>query len=179
MAMQFSYFATREDLEIIVRQIDQLTSFQYIEFKNFKESEFSHALKYTSLLEYPHLGYAQSGQCRGTMFLVLPRTQELKPKLVSTDEEDRVVVSQELNQPSVVWALGGHRGENMLLKGEISSIYADTISKQIASLLRKSFAKYCKKINGYYVSPNVFSLDHTRLITISENENAGADFKLK
>ena len=177
MATQFSYFATCEDLKQIVQQIELANSFQYIEFKNFSSSEFAHALKYDSLLDYPHLGHAQSGQCRGTMFLVLPSTQDLKLKHIPTDEEDRIIVSQELNQPSVVWALGGHWRENMLLRGEISTIYTDAVSKQMLSLLRKAFAKHCKKVKGYYISPHAHSLDCTRYITISENENIDVDFQ--
>lgn len=63
------------------------------------------------------------------MFLVLNRTQALCPKIIPTDEGSRIVVSQELNTPSIVWALGGHRFENLLLKGEVSTICSDNVSK--------------------------------------------------
>ena len=71
MAAQFSYFTTSDDLREIVKQVDANTQFQYIEYKNFPESEYPNARMYDSLLEYPHLGYARSAQCRGDMFLVL------------------------------------------------------------------------------------------------------------
>ena len=119
MAAQFSYFTTSDDLREIVKQVDANTQFQYIEYKNFPESEYPNARMY---VEYPHLGYARSAQCRGDMFLVLNRTQALCPKIIPTDEGSRIVVSQELNTPSIVWALGGHRFENLLLKGEVSTI---------------------------------------------------------
>lgn len=112
MAAQFSYFTTSDDLREIVKQVDANTQFQYIEYKNFSESEYPNARMYDSLLEYPHLGYARSAQCRGDMFLALNRTQALCPKIIPTDEGSRIVVSQELNTPSIVWALGGHRFEN-------------------------------------------------------------------
>lgn len=130
MAAQFSYFTTSDDLREIVKQVDANTHFQYIEYKNFSESEYPNARMYGSLLEYPHLGYARSAQCRGDMFLVLNRTQALCPKIIPTDEGSRIVVSQELNTPSIVWALGGHRFENLLLKGEVSTICSDNVSKQ-------------------------------------------------
>ena len=73
MAAQFSYFTTSDDLREIVKQVDANTQFQYIEYKNFSESEYPNARMYDSLLEYPHLGYARSAQCRGDMFLALNR----------------------------------------------------------------------------------------------------------
>ena len=85
MAAQFSYFTTSDDLREIVKQVDANTQFQYIEYKNFSESEYPNARMYDSLLEYPHLGYARSAQCRGDMFLVLNRTQALCPKIIPTD----------------------------------------------------------------------------------------------
>ena len=153
MAAQFSYFTTSDDLREIVKQVDANTQFQYIEYKNFPESEYPNARMYDSLLEYPHLGYARSAQCRGDMFLVLNRTQALCPKIIPTDEGSRIVVSQELNTPSIVWALGGHRFENLLLKGEVSTICSDNVSKQMMADVRKVFSRYCKKVDGYYVSP--------------------------
>lgn len=73
------------------------------------------------------------------MFLVLNRTQALCPKIIPTDEGSRIVVSQELNTPSIVWALGGHRFENLLLKGEVSTICSDNVSKQMMADVRKVF----------------------------------------
>ena len=72
------------------------------------------------------------------MFLVLNRTQALCPKIIPTDEGSRIVVSQELNTPSIVWALGGHRFENLLLKGEVSTICSDNVSKQMMADVRYS-----------------------------------------
>lgn len=112
------------------------------------------------------------------MFLVLNRTQALCPKIIPTDEGSRIVVSQELNTPSIVWALGGHRFENLLLKGEVSTICSDNVSKQMMADVRKVFSRYCKKVDGYYVSPGVFLLSNTRLITISAAENTAVDFCL-
>lgn len=178
MAAQFSYFTTSDDLREIVKQVDANTHFQYIDYKNFSESEYPNARMYGSLLEYPHLGYARSAQCRGDMFLVLNRTQALCPKIIPTDEGSRIVVSQELNTPSIVWALGGHRFENLLLKGEVSTICSDNVSKQMMADVRKVFSRYCKKVDGYYVSPGVFLLSNTRLITISAAENTAVDFCL-
>lgn len=77
MAAQFSYFTTSDDLREIVKQVDANTQFQYIEYKNFSESEYPNARMYDSLLEYPHLGYARSAQCRGDMFLALNRLFQL------------------------------------------------------------------------------------------------------
>ena len=168
MAAQFSYFTTSDDLREIVKQVDANTQFQYIEYKNFSESEYPNARMYDSLLEYPHLGYARSAQCRGDMFLVLNRTQALCPKIIPTDEGSRIVVS----------ALGGHRFENLLLKGEVSTICSDNVSKQMMADVRKVFSRYCKKVDGYYVSPGVFLLSNTRLITISAAENTAVDFCL-
>ena len=178
MASQFSYFVTSGDLAAIVRHLEDSASLQYIEYKNFTADEYAHALKYHSLLTYPHLGHARSGQCRGDMFLVLPRMLELRPKCISTEHGERVIVSQELNVPSVVWALGGHKDESLLLRGEVSTIYSDSTSKQIMSKIRKSFSKYCRKQDGYYISPGVFGLHDVRLITISEGENKDVDYKL-
>ena len=72
------------------------------------------------------------------MFLVLNRTQALCPKIIPTDEGSRIVVSQELNTPSIVWELGGHRFENLLLKGEVSTICSDNVSKQMMADVRYS-----------------------------------------
>lgn len=179
MAAQFSYFATSDDLREIVKQIEVNTQFQYIEYKNFSGSEYPNAKKYNSLLDYPYLGHAQSAQCRGDMFLVLNRTQTLCPKIIPTDEGSRIVVSQELNTPSIVWALGGHRSENLLLKGEVSTICSDNASKQMMADVRKAFSRYCKKVGGYYVSPGVFLLKNTRFITISALENTAVNFNLQ
>lgn len=55
MAAQFSYFTTSDDLREIVKQVDANTHFQYIEYKNFSESEYPNARMYGSLLEYPIL----------------------------------------------------------------------------------------------------------------------------
>ena len=53
MTAQFSYFTTSDDLREIVKQVDANTQFQYIEYKNFSESEYPNARMYDSLLEYP------------------------------------------------------------------------------------------------------------------------------
>lgn len=46
MAAQFSYFTTSDDLREIVKQVDANTQFQYIEYKNFPESEYPNARMY-------------------------------------------------------------------------------------------------------------------------------------
>lgn len=178
MSAQFSYFATSDDLREIVKQIEANAHFRYIEYKNFSENEYPNAKMYDSLLDYPYLGYAQSIQCRGDMFLVLNRTQVLHPKIIPSDEGSRVIVSQELNKPSIVWALGGHQSGNLLLKGEVSTIYSDNISKQMMADVRKVFSMCCKKVDRYYVSPGVFLLKDTRFITVSALETTAVDFCL-
>lgn len=52
------------------------------------------------------------------------------------------------------------------------------VSKQMMADVRKVFSRYCKKVDGYYVSPGVFLLSNTRLITISAAENTAVDFCL-
>jgi len=44
--------------------------------------------------------------------------------------------------------------------------------------LEEQLNGYCKKVDGYYVSPGVFLLSNTRLITISAAENTAVDFCL-
>lgn len=148
MTAQFSYFTTSDDLREIVKQVDANTQFQYIEYKNFSESEYPNARMYDSLLEYPHLGYARSAQCRGDMFLVLNRTQALYPKIIPTDEGSRIVVSQELNTPSIVWALGGHRFENLLLKGEVFFVLHPLYPKRLCFDWRKAYKQKNKFVNS-------------------------------
>ena len=97
------------------------------------------------------------------MFLVLNRTQALCPKIIPTDEGSRIVVSQELNTPSIVWALGGHRFENLLLKGEVSTICSDNVSKQMMADVRKVFSRYFNLI--YCHSTFLYQKEKQEIIT--------------
>lgn len=167
MRNRLFYFATPTDLKKIIETIDGETSYQYVEAKNFSVEEYESALHLQTLLDYPQIGYSKSGTCNTSIILLLPREQKLQLKRVSGGSAgSRIIVSQELNQPSVAWFLGGMWNEHILLKGEISTVHNDPATKDMMKQIQRCFAVHCSKNQGYYISPEVASLSDVRLITM-------------
>jgi hypothetical protein len=176
MKKRVSYFATPKDLRDIIETLDSRASYQYIEYRNFTIDEYCNAWRLSTLLAYPTIGMAKSGKCDQDIFLVLPKDQELQLKYLQNG--NRVVVSQELNIPSITWSLGGLWKETMLIKGEVSSVHSDTVTESMMKEVQYAFSKHCLKRKGYFVSKEVINVPNFRLITIGETQPTSYDLVL-
>lgn len=177
MASRFFYFSTPDDLFKIVSSIDASNLFHYVKCGNYTKEAFKEVLMIDTLLDYPKLGYSISGQCRDVNFLVLPKDQQIQVKRTNGYDELRLIISQELNNPSVTWSVGGLWNDNMIIKGEISTLYTDSASKKIVQYLKRYFGKFCVKENGYFISPGVKEMINCRLITIGADKPEAYDFR--
>lgn len=162
---RFYYYATPSDLINVLKEIDSSMELMYHQYNNFKEAEYPKAYRFTSLLEYPEIGYDHSGSGTGEKFMVLPKLQPLKLKYRNAVDGKRIIPDTSNNNPCLMWYLGGVREGNKVTAGQVFTMAeSDDESRTMFSQIKKLFKKQFKYYDGYYIGPEIWANRQYRLI---------------
>ncbi len=149
---QMMFFATKEDVENSIRDIESLIDIQYyktglLENKNIPT--------YKSLFDVPNIGLSFSGDWNRTdNYLITKKTILLIVREIPQKTgETKFTVDQMNNPKSIEIKLGGiyKEKENVLVAGRISTISEYSDSNELYKLFTTKLKKKFKKIGPFYV----------------------------
>lgn len=178
MANEIFFFATKEDLLSIVRNVEQMIHLKYVQAKAYDSKNIK---IYESLEDYNEIGINKSGNHQSENFLVLESDDELILREVQQlGGSNKYYVDQMKNQNSVLLWPGGIYEMDYLICGHIGTIHTSTNSKKIFNMYKKYIRLICKKkVGKYYISNNAMNLfNELRFITINVNQSKEYDLKL-
>ncbi len=149
---QMMLFATIEDVENSIRDIESLADIQYYK-TGLLDNKNIHP--YKSLFDAPNIGVSLSGDWNKIdNYLITKKTTSLEVREVpQRTGETKFAVDQMNNPKSIEMKLGGiyKEKENVLVAGRISTISEDSDSIELYKLFTTKFKKEFKKIGTFYV----------------------------
>lgn len=176
MSKQIHFFATKEDMLHIIRNIEENMELKYVKLDAYNTKDIK---TYNSLAEFEDLGINISGEHLDNGFLVLERDEILNIDTVQLRAGgENYHINQKLNENSItIWLSGIHKNE-YLVCGHMGTIHDS--SKKLYDVFRKGIRKQCdKKIDSYFVGKEAIKLyGKLRFITINTNQSEEYDLKL-
>jgi hypothetical protein len=151
------FYATRDDLEPVIRSIEATASFNYV-LTGLQSSRIFPT--YSSGLEIPSLGRA-TGQsavhCEA--YLVVPKeTQVLIRDVPQRAGGVMYAVDQLINPDSIVFQPGGVLDDSVVISGEAGTTAQTEKATEIFSLFRKWLKNDFQRRQSFYVGPNALQL---------------------
>lgn len=151
------FFATRQDLEKVIRGVESYRSLSYVNAGTF-DSISQQAL--SSGLQIPNLGLASSGdQNQQPWYLVVDSGIEVHVEEIPQRRGGiRYAVDQKLNPQSVAFKPSGIFEDKCVVAGQIGTCSEDDISKEILNLFVKEMRNQFVRIKSYYVGKDAADL---------------------
>lgn len=147
---QVSFFATKADLETLLRAIESKRQVQYVVTGLFDSPRIE---PIPSLLTVPDLGYLTTGdQNQATGYLVAARETSIKFEPVPQRRGGvKYAVDQLANPTTVAFRPGGAFGEKCLIAGDVGTATDDLSSLQLFRLFCDELSRQFTKIQSDYV----------------------------
>lgn len=147
---QQSFFATKADLEVLLRQIESERRLQFVETGLFDSPSIEPV---NSLLGAPNLGCLPVGDHnQGPCYLVASREISIDVRPVPQRRGGtKYAVDQEQNRKTIAFRPSGAFGENCLIDGQVGTISDDPSSLELFHLFRKEMRRQFTKVNEFYV----------------------------
>jgi hypothetical protein len=144
------FFATKQDIETVVRNVESNLSLKYIQSGLFDTEEIQ---PFSSLLMEPGLGHAIAGDnnhCK--RYLVTLQNIEIQIRTVPQRRGGvKYAIDSVLNPISITMAPGGVFREGILVEGSIRTISKDVDALKIYKTFEKHIKSNFKRIQEYYV----------------------------
>lgn len=144
------FFATRRDLEEVLRAVESATALQYVEAGLF---EGPPPAAMDSLLAWPDLGVSKHGdQAHEVTFLVAERGARVEVREVPQRRGGvRHAIDQQINPATISLCPGGVFGDAAIIAGSIGTISGDAASRALFRLFDRAIASRFEKIRSYRV----------------------------
>ena len=147
---QLSFFATKADLELLLRAIESEQSLQFMTTGLFESSKVE---PMQSLVSAPGLGHLFAGDHnQGACYLVASRETSIEVRPVPQRRGGiKYAVDQQANPKTIAFRPSGAFGENCLIDGQVGTIADDPDSLELFQLFSKEIRRQFTKIKGFYV----------------------------
>jgi hypothetical protein len=144
------FFATRNDLDPILRLFEQAAPVRYTLF-DWHDS--ISPTSYTTYTEIPNLGVPTRGRAGCPKYLVCEAGSQLHPRRIEPQGQVKYAFDQLYNPDTIVFAPGGLWRHDILLPGEFSCAVETDVSRRLMRRARAALKKTCKTIRANYVGP--------------------------
>lgn len=178
MSRQVFFFLLPEDIEVVLRKLNEKYKLQYLKTGSFTEEEIN-GNQYIFNLD--NIGYSISGNHQSESILLLPENINVnfREKILNNGEK-RYFIDQEKNIESIVLWGGGKYKQNILVCGHIASIYENEFCKKIRNDFLKILKKNSKKCGKYYIGNTAYkNRTNLRFVTMNEYEPEEYDLIVK
>jgi hypothetical protein len=147
---QLSFFATKADLEPLLRKVESERQLQFVETGLFDSPSVE---PIHSLLGAPNLGHLSVGDHnQGTCYLVASREIFIEVRPVPQRRGGfKYAVDQQANPKTIAFRPSGAFGENYLIDGQVGTISDDPSSLILFQLFRKEMRCQYMKLKEFYV----------------------------
>ena len=178
---QIHFFASKGDLENILKSIEASRSLKYVQSGLFNNRK---PVIYESFLDYEDLGINKRGQVSNgdIMFLVMNKISEVFVEPVPQfSGKLKYAIDMRLNQASLLIVPSGFYDSNTLIAGKIGTISTHPVSVEIYDLFRKTILKNSKQIGYARVCPDAleFMKNGGRMVTMGIDSPFEYDLKIK
>jgi hypothetical protein len=172
---QLQFFATREDLEPVIREIESAHRLRYV---LSQLGPISEAQTYETALELPNLGTASTGDAvHEPSYLVIDRSDDIYVRPIKQRRGGTLYATYP-HPRSILFRPGGRYDAAHLIHGEIVTGSADEKALVIYSLFEKAIKSAFKNIKGCRVGVNALSaLDSGTHLTRAVGVPAEYDLK--
>jgi len=147
---QQSFFATRADLELLLREVELERQLQFVETGLFDSPRVK---PLHSLLDTPSLGRLSVGhRNQGPCYLVASLEIAIVVRPVPQRRGGtKYAVDQQENPKTIAFRPSGAFGENCLIEGQVGTISNDSSSLELIQLFRREMRRQFEKVNEFYV----------------------------
>jgi hypothetical protein len=154
---QIHFYATREDLEPVIRAIEDTATFRYARTGLHTSSIYP---EYLSALDIPSLGRATGDQammCEA--YLVVRKSERIAIREIPQNCGGmRYAVDQLVNPRSIVFQSGGVRDGRVVICSRVSTTGQSEEAKAMFRLFAGRLKKSFEKRQAFYVGPSVMRL---------------------
>lgn len=154
---QLSFFATRADLELVLRVLESTRALQFVVAGLF---DSAHVQTKDSLLSTPSLGIVKFGDLNHeTRYLVANRDLPIQIRTVPQRRGGvKFALDQQANPRSIAFQAGGQLGERCLIAGQVGTASDDQNSLELFRKFSRAFQDQFTKIKSYYVGKEAAEL---------------------
>ncbi len=147
---QQSFFATKADLESLLREVESKRQLQFVETGLFDSPSVQPVY---SLLGAPNLGHLAAGDHnQGPCYLVASREISIDVRPVPQRRGGtKYAVDQQENPKTIAFRPSGVFGENCLIDGQVGTISDDPNSLELFQLFLKEMRRQFTKVKEFYV----------------------------
>lgn len=154
---QLNFFATKADLESLLRAVESQRQLQYVVAGMFDSPDI---VAVSSLLDNPNLGQTTVGDAMQTVcYVVTSREAAIEVRPVPQRRGGiRYAIDQAVNPATITLRPGGAYGNICLLAGQMGTISEDPSSLNLYRAFSKEARKQFEKIGPYYVGKEAAEL---------------------
>jgi hypothetical protein len=154
---QIHFYALREDILLILEDIERDGLLQYVRTGNQLNPDFE---TFSYGRDLPRLGtadYATGNNC--ATFLVTRSTVPVTVEsMKGASGVQRYLMDQLINPDTVTFTPAGLWGEDIVLAGRVATVSGSAISQELMKRFNAAFNKHFSKIKGYRVGPRARAL---------------------
>lgn len=154
---QIHFFATRDDLGLVLDEIERVGRVSYVVRGQSTTEQF---VRYSSWTELSNLGAATSESAISSKsYLLTANDTPLRPRRIELNGGGATYsIDQLASADSVLLTPGGTWGPNALLQGDVGTASDTAVSKELMSRFRAAFKSRFSKIQGCWVGPQATQL---------------------
>ena len=154
---QIQFFATREDLLLVLENVERDTTLRYVRTGNQLNPYFE---TFQRGRDIPNLGVAdrETGSVCGTFLVAKAATSITAKNLRGSSGVQRFVVDQLLNPDTVALTPAGRWGEDLVLNGRLATASNAAVSQELMKRFSSAFRKHFRRIGAYWVGPQSVAL---------------------
>ena len=147
---QQSFFATKADLESLLREVESKRQLQFVETGLFDSPSVE---PIHSLLGAPNLGHLSAGDHnQAPCYLVASQEIFIDVRPVPQRRGGtKYAVDQQQNPKTIAFRPSGAFGENCLIDGQVGTISDESSSLELFQLFRKQMRRQFTKVKEFYV----------------------------
>jgi hypothetical protein len=151
------FFATRDDLIIVLQAVEARYALKYIECGLFDAADRP---VFNSFIEMKNFGIAVEGDSNAeSNYLVLHSEATLQVREVPQRRGGiKYAVDQQLNPKSITMKPAGRYGDSAIIAGMVGTVHHDDSAEELLAAFFKAFKIHFIKANSYIVGPKALKL---------------------
>jgi hypothetical protein len=173
------FFATKQDLELIIRLIESQKSILYVKGGLFDSPK---VVMYESFLEFEDFGINKIGKATNgdMMFFIMPKNSEIVVRTVPQENGGtKYGIDAWKNIGAVNFIPSGFYDENTLIAGQFTYSHDDQNGLDLFNFIKKTIQKNSKQVGYARVCPDAmeFMKNGGRMVTMGIDSPSGYDLR--
>lgn len=152
MRHQLSFFATKSDLESLLRSLEAERRFQFVLTGIFDSPDFEPMASLFNTLDLGKRGIVVANSNQLPAYLVAPRETTIQTRPIpQCGGESKYAIDQLANPTTIVFRPGGYCGQQCLIAGQVGTVSDHPSSIKLFHAFAKHIRHQFAKIKSFYV----------------------------